>query len=152
MSEFSVSTSEGHIPEDYLRSLTAFVVDNPPSNVTVTVSPNDNPESDNNMEQDIEDDSPEDQGTICTILLCKITCTYCRQFSNTPSRVSTPESVSYLRGEGHCPHCFCMPCITELPPDFWPQRLVRRRVPGKEGETHRHNMMDGRYFQSVLLM
>ena len=88
-------------------------MDNPPSNVTVT---NDNPESDNNMEQDIEDDSPEDQGTICTISLCKITCTYCRQFSNTPSRVSTPGPI--LRGEGHCLHCFCMPCITELPPDF----------------------------------
>ncbi len=45
MSEFSVSTNEGHIPEEYLRSLTAFVVDNPPPNVTVTPAPMMTPET-----------------------------------------------------------------------------------------------------------
>lgn len=26
--------------------------------------------------------------------------------------------VPVLRGENHCPHCLCSPCVIQLPPDF----------------------------------
>ena len=28
------------------------------------------------------------------------------------------ERVPVLRGNGHCPHCLCAPCVVQQPPDF----------------------------------
>ena len=41
-----------------------------------------------------------------------------------------------LRGEGHCSHCLCAPCVIEQPPDF----LVGSCDPHPANSEKRHNL------------
>ena len=35
-----------------------------------------------------------------------------------PRGYEAADRVPVLRGDGHCPHCLCAPCVVQKPPNF----------------------------------
>ena len=76
------------------------------------------------IEEDHEsDDSQEHEGYNAAITSTDIDCCIhvhipVGNYPHHPRGYRHQRVYPIIRGESHCPHCFCTPCVIEMPPDF----------------------------------
>ena len=113
------------LPDTFVSELKQFLQDNQPTNCTVQLRLNTIAS---------RHDSPEPQQDQGRALGEKIfnNVYAIENFPHHPRGYRHNPEVPVLRGDGHCQHCLCAPCVTELRPDFLrgfcgPTLLMTRR-------------------------
>ena len=98
-----------------MSKINRFIRDNQLPNCTVKLRWNTLPDSEPERSE-----PPQYQGGGCSWFLCSTVTKYflVGTFASHPRGYQQNPQHPVLRGQNHCPHCLCAPCVIAQPPDF----------------------------------